>query len=83
MFAKVEISDNGRRKVMAIASKAVLADGDRTYVIVATEGNVFRVRRVDVGPETDGRIRILGGLTPGEKIVTEGAIFMKREIENQ
>ena len=83
MFAKVEISDNGRRKVMAIASKAVLTDGDRTYVIVATEGNVFRVRRVDVGPETDGRIRILGGLTPGEKIVTEGAIFMKREIENQ
>jgi membrane fusion protein, heavy metal efflux system len=83
MFARVEISDNGRRKVMAIASKAVLTDGDRTYVIVATEGNVFRVRRVDVGPETDGRIRILGGLSPGEKVVTEGAIFMKREIENQ
>jgi membrane fusion protein, heavy metal efflux system len=83
MFAKVEISDNGRSKVMAIASKAVLTDGDRTYVIVATEGNVFRIRRVDVGPETDGRIRILGGLTPGEKVVTEGAIFMKREIENQ
>jgi multidrug efflux pump subunit AcrA (membrane-fusion protein) len=44
---------------------------------------VFRVRRVDVGPETDGRVRVMGGLTPGEKIVTEGAIFMKREIENQ
>jgi len=83
MFAKVDISDNGRRKVMTIASKAVLTDGDRTYVIVATEGNVFRIRRIDVGPETDGRIRVLGGITPGEKIVTEGAIFMKREIENQ
>ena len=64
-------------------TKAVLTDGDKTYVIVATEGNVFRLRRVDVGPESDGRIRVLGGLTPGEKIVTEGAIFMKREIENQ
>ncbi|HMF42546.1 MAG TPA: efflux RND transporter periplasmic adaptor subunit [Polyangia bacterium] len=83
MFAKVEVSDNGRRKVMTVASKAVLTDGDRTYVIVATEGNVFRIRRVDVGPETDGRVRVMGGLTPGEKIVTEGAIFMKREIENQ
>jgi len=83
MFAKIDISDNGRRKVMTIASKAVLTDGDRTYVIVATEGNVFRIRRVDVGPDVDGRIRVLGGLTPGEKIVTEGAIFMKREIENQ
>ena len=64
-------------------SKAVLTDGDKTYVIVATEGNVFRIRRVDVGPESEGHIRVLGGLTPGEKIVTEGAIFMKREIENQ
>jgi cobalt-zinc-cadmium efflux system membrane fusion protein len=83
MFAKVEVSDNGRRKVMTVASKAVLTDGDKTFVIVATEGNVFRIRRVDVGPETEGRVRVMGGLTPGEKIVTEGAIFMKREIENQ
>jgi cobalt-zinc-cadmium efflux system membrane fusion protein len=83
MFAKVEVSDGGHRKVMTVASKAVLTDGDKTYVIVATEGNVFRIRRVDVGPESDGRVRVLGGITPGEKIVTEGAIFMKREIENQ
>jgi cobalt-zinc-cadmium efflux system membrane fusion protein len=83
MFAKVAISDNGRRKTMSIESKAVLTDGDKTYVIVATEGNVFHIRRVDVGPDLDGRIRLLGGVSPGEKIVTEGAIFMKREIENQ
>jgi cobalt-zinc-cadmium efflux system membrane fusion protein len=83
MFAKIDVSDNGRRKIMSIASKAVLTDGDRTSVIVATEGNVFRIRRVDVGPELDGRIRVLGGLAPGEKIVSEGAIFMKREIDNQ
>ena len=83
MFAKVDVADNGRRKIIGIATKAVLTDGDKTYVIVATEGNVFRLRRVDVGPESEGHIRVLGGLTPGEKIVTEGAIFMKREIENQ
>ena len=83
MFAKVDVADNGRRKLIGIATKAVLTDGDKTYVIVATEGNVFRLHRVDVGPESEGHIRVLGGLTPGEKIVTEGAIFMKREIENQ
>jgi hypothetical protein len=36
-----------------------------------------------VGPEGEGKVRVLTGLTPGEKIVTEGAIFMKREIESQ
>jgi len=66
-----------------VPTKAVLTEGDKSLVVVAIEGNVFRSRRVDVGPETEGQVRILGGLTPGEKIVTDGAIFMKREIENQ
>jgi cobalt-zinc-cadmium efflux system membrane fusion protein len=83
MFARVDVRDNGRRKVIMVPTKAVLSEGDKSVVVVATEGNVFRARRVDVGPESDGQVRILGGLTPGEKVVTEGAIFMKREIENQ
>jgi membrane fusion protein, heavy metal efflux system len=83
MFAKVEVRDAGRRKVILVPSKAILTDGDKSLVIVATEGNVFRARRVSVGPEAEGQIRVLGGLQPGEKIVTDGAIFMKREIENQ
>jgi len=61
----------------------VLNDGDKSVVIIATEGNVFRTRRVEVGPEVEGQVRIMTGLTPGEKIVTDGAIFMKREIESQ
>ena len=84
MFAKVDVRDNGRPQGdPRCRRKAVLNEGDKTMVVVATEGNVFRARRVDVGPEIDGQVRVLGGLRPGEKIVTDGAIFMKREIENQ
>jgi cobalt-zinc-cadmium efflux system membrane fusion protein len=64
-----------------IPSKAVLTDGDTSKVIVATEGQVFRTRKVDVGPELDGKVRVLGGLQPGERIVTDGAIFLKKEID--
>jgi membrane fusion protein, heavy metal efflux system len=83
MFAKVDVENTTGRKFITVSAKAVLNEGDKSVVIVATEGNVFRARRVDVGPETDGQVRILGGLTPGEKIVSDGAIFMKREIETQ
>jgi cobalt-zinc-cadmium efflux system membrane fusion protein len=83
MFAKVDVRNTSGRKFMTIPSKAVLTEGDKSVVIVATEGNVFRTRRVDVGPEMDGQMRILGGISPGEKVVTDGAIFMKREIESQ
>ena len=38
---------------------------------------------VEVGPEVDGKVRVLSGLKPGEKIVTEGAIFLKKEMETE
>jgi cobalt-zinc-cadmium efflux system membrane fusion protein len=83
MFAKVDVQNAAGRKLVLVPAKAVLNEGDKSLVIVATEGNVFRARRVEVGPETDGQVRILSGVRPGEKIVTDGAIFMKRELEQQ
>jgi cobalt-zinc-cadmium efflux system membrane fusion protein len=83
MFAKVDVLNAAGRKIILVPAQAVLNDGDKSIVIVASEGNVFRARRVDVGPEVDGKVRLLSGLRPGEKIVTDGAIFMKREIDSQ
>ena len=83
MFAKIDIETPRGAKLIAVPSKAVLNDGDKAMVIVATEGNIFRTRTVQVGPEIDDTIRIVAGLVPGEKIVTSGAIFMKQEIDSR
>ncbi|HSZ81587.1 MAG TPA: efflux RND transporter periplasmic adaptor subunit [Polyangia bacterium] len=83
MFARVDVLNAAGHKLILVPSQAVLNDGDRSVVIVASEGNVFRSRRVEVGPETEGKVRVLTGLHAGEKIVTDGAIFMKREIDTQ
>ena len=83
MFAKVDVLNAGGHKLVLVPAQAVLSDGDKSIVIIASEGNVFRPRRIDVGPENEGKVRVLGGLRPGEKIVTDGAIFMKRELDTQ
>jgi cobalt-zinc-cadmium efflux system membrane fusion protein len=83
MFAKVVVENVAGSKYIMIPSKAVLSEGDTSVVVVATEGSTFRVRRVEVGPESEGLVRILHGVIPGERIVADGAIFMKREIESQ
>jgi cobalt-zinc-cadmium efflux system membrane fusion protein len=83
MFAKVDVLNAAGHKIIVVPSQAILNDGDKSIVIVASEGNVFRARRVEVGPEVEGKVRLLSGLRPGEKIVTDGAIFMKREIDSQ
>jgi membrane fusion protein, heavy metal efflux system len=83
MFAKVDVLNAAGHKLIVVPAQAVLNDGDKSIVIIASEGNVFRPRRVDVGPEVEGKVRVLGGVRPGEKIVTDGAIFMKRELDSQ
>jgi cobalt-zinc-cadmium efflux system membrane fusion protein len=83
MFARVNVQSQPGHKVITVPSKAILNDGDKFMVVVASEGITFRMRRVAVGPDLDGQTRILSGLVPGEKIVTDGAIFMRREIDSQ
>jgi cobalt-zinc-cadmium efflux system membrane fusion protein len=82
MFARIELASASDRKAILLPSRAILTDSQHTRVIVATEGNVFRQRVVETGPEVDGKVRVLGGIKPGEKVVTDGAIFLKREMES-
>jgi cobalt-zinc-cadmium efflux system membrane fusion protein len=83
MFATIDVLGHAGRRMITIPSKAVLNEGDKSLVIIASEGTLFRARQVEVGPDIDGQVRVFKGLIPGEKIVSAGAIFMKREIETQ
>ena len=41
---------------------------------------MFRSRYVDVGSEIGDKVRVLRGLTTGENIVSDGALFLKQEL---
>jgi len=56
---------------------AVLRDDENLpYVYVAAPGGFAR-RRVDLGGRVDDRYEIAAGLTPGESVVTDGALFLE------
>jgi len=80
MFAKIELTDITGGKAIVIPSSAILTDSEHTRVFVAGKDHLYRQRIVTVGPEVDDHVRVLAGLTVGEQVVTEGAIFLKREI---
>jgi len=82
MFARVELTNAGDIKAILLPSRAILTDSQHARVIVATEDNVYRQRVVETGPEVDGNVRVLAGIRPGEKVVTDGAIFLRREMES-
>jgi membrane fusion protein, heavy metal efflux system len=83
MFARVELAELGGKKVIVVPSRAILNDAEHSRVIVAGDDNVYRMRVVQAGPEIDGRVRLLGGVTAGERVVVEGALFLKSEIDNR
>ncbi|MEO6418846.1 MAG: efflux RND transporter periplasmic adaptor subunit [Polyangiaceae bacterium] len=83
MFAKVELTETNGKKVLVVPSRAVLNDSEHSRVVLSTGENVFAMRVVQVGPEVDGKVRVLDGLKPGDRVVTEGAIFLKNELDNK
>jgi cobalt-zinc-cadmium efflux system membrane fusion protein len=82
MFVKVDVRNVAGKKVVVIPSTAVINHGEVSRTIVALEGNTFQARNVDVGPEHDGKVRLLGGLRVGERIVTDGALFLENELRD-
>jgi cobalt-zinc-cadmium efflux system membrane fusion protein len=82
MFVKVDVLSKPGKKVMLIPAKAVVNEGEIAKVIAEVEPNVFRERRIEIGPERDGQVRVLSGVRPGDKIVTEGALFLDNELRD-
>lgn len=82
MFAKIALAETSGKKVLVMPARAVLNEAGKLRVIIV-EGNLFRAVTVEVGPEVEGRVRVLGGLKAGDKIVTDGALFLKHDIDNR
>lgn len=82
MFARVAIQGSAPEgPALSVPSSAVLSDGDASSVVVATGEGRYQKRAVEVGGEQEGRVRILSGLVPGERVVVEGALFLKSAID--
>ena len=73
MMMRVGIQSSSRT-ALSVPELAVLGEGDSRYVFALGPGN--RVHRVPVrtGAHLNGRVEILAGLRPGQRVVTEGII---------
>jgi membrane fusion protein (multidrug efflux system) len=71
MFGKLDIVYEVHEDALTVPSEAVLAEDMETAVFVVDEG-VARRRTVTTGLNSEGRIEVLSGLTPGESVVVVG-----------
>jgi cobalt-zinc-cadmium efflux system membrane fusion protein len=75
MFASFRIA-NLNSSVLTLSQKAVVRDNDRRIVWLLREGRELVQRPIETGLEQDGWVEIRSGLQPGEKVISEGALFV-------
>ncbi|HUQ24445.1 MAG TPA: efflux RND transporter periplasmic adaptor subunit [Burkholderiales bacterium] len=60
---------------------AVLVKEGSKRVVYVEERGRFVARPIEAGEERGGRVRVLSGLQPGDRVVTKGALLVDREAE--
>ncbi|MFI5233057.1 MAG: efflux RND transporter periplasmic adaptor subunit [Gemmatimonadales bacterium] len=83
LFVRVTVHSSDRRTGLLVPVASVLRDDDNLpFVFVAAADGGFVRRRVNLGYRVHERYEILTGLTAGDKVVADGALFVQF-AENQ
>lgn len=78
MYCTATVTAGTISNAIAVPDAAVLRDDqNQPFVYVATGSNQFGRRGVTIGESANGQTQILSGLSPGEKIVGDGSLFLQ------
>jgi membrane fusion protein, heavy metal efflux system len=77
MFARLNLQVGDATRILVVPKEAVLEADGKQFVYVVDEPNRYTKREVKVSNFTLDQMRVLEGLTPGQRIVTKGAVLIK------
>ncbi|MGA2550006.1 MAG: efflux RND transporter periplasmic adaptor subunit [Burkholderiaceae bacterium] len=81
MFATYVINVDSPMNALGIPLNGVVREGDGTMTVwVATDTHHFVRRTVRIGLQENGYDQIVDGLAPGERVVTDGAVFLSNMV---
>jgi cobalt-zinc-cadmium efflux system membrane fusion protein len=79
MFASLTLPGD-RATGASVPTKAVFLRGERHYVFIEEKAGEFLRQEVKTGPEQDGRVLVLAGVQPGQRVVTDGCILLQQTL---
>ena len=80
MFATIRLFSEPQPDRLTVPEAALQRDQNRTFVFVQRNPTQYEVREVQTGESNGTLTTILGGLTEGEAVVTQGAFILKSEL---
>ena len=82
MFAQVRI-DGPAHDALVVPSDAVVRTGKRALAFVSSKPGVYHPVKIEIGPEADGKVVVLGGLEAGQKVAVSGQFLIDSEASLQ
>ena len=77
MQANLRLGAGEKRSVVLVPKESILDNEGKKIVYVLRTGEEFERRDVVVGDEYGGKVAIISGVKPGERVVTQGAYQLK------
>ena len=76
MFATVQITPRSSEKVMVVSNSAIVLENNQYYVMVVSGHNAFRKVQIRPGRVFHDFTEVKEGIKLGERIVSEGSLFV-------
>ncbi|MFN7928534.1 MAG: efflux RND transporter periplasmic adaptor subunit [Blastocatellia bacterium] len=80
MFVDVALNTAGTQGAVLVPKAALQIISNEQAVFVALGGGQFQMRKLQLGEEVGDAVRVVSGVSAGEKVVTEGSFFLRAEI---
>lgn len=78
MYVRVALRSRREQQGILVPASAVLRDDDnRPIVYVASDSTAFERRSITLGARQDSTYEVTAGLQPGDRVVTEGGLFLQ------
>lgn len=77
MYATISVA-NLKREAIVVPSTAVIRDGVKNYVFVATPDHKYARRDVELGETHEKTVEVTHGLEDGEQVVSSGAELLRQ-----
>jgi cobalt-zinc-cadmium efflux system membrane fusion protein len=81
MLAQVALSAGSDSAIIVPVSAVLIKDGKRRVVYIEEADGKYAVRDVVLGRNRDGRVAVLKGLSPGDRVVVRGALLLDTQAE--
>ncbi|MCA8985484.1 MAG: efflux RND transporter periplasmic adaptor subunit [Planctomycetaceae bacterium] len=80
MFVRVTVPVGEKREVLAVRAESVIQHENQKFVFVDMSNGAFQRVDVSTGDASGDWVEITAGLSPGQKVVTQGAFLLKSEF---